>query len=462
MVAAEPSVPEQMQRPRRSRTAPARESESARRMSVVSPFPAGAKAARWVTEKASLDDDSSDGPYFSRVVVAQPVPPTPTTHRPGVLGLGRRLLYRLEKLLSQFRAMYSTASGRDKTCALIQYVALFRAEVLKIVIERTDMNIPLHVVERWQGAIAVNDNVEDTVSKARKVFRLGKFMGEMDKLRVVLRTAKDPVTKWVSALMHVFAFGYFFLDNAAFALAVAIKSHYGHKPVSAKARLARFKDWRNICSALRISLALFGHGRSLSYDLGKLEEVRARAAGISRKLSAYAEAAEVGRAFDASAAAVGKAKTGARGVGGGGAAGKGRAARAKLGKLGDRDGEGRVRGSNSNSNSNSSGDSLGVGTLARLPRKARVNPVGQDIALKQELAKLRSRARKYTRMVQKHTLVLVRSVCNAGILLIRFGLLVPVFGKWSEVAVGIFGAVSAAAGVRQNWPREAIVDDGKK
>jgi hypothetical protein len=106
-------------------------------------------------------------------------------------------------------------------------------------------------------------SLENRISDSRKIFRLGKFLDELDDIRRVIQNTAE--TRWsiklMQLLMHFFAFNYYFLDNILWSMNVGLLKNIrttkrGFKDSRfSKDDLSNMKHERNYQSLYRLILA---------------------------------------------------------------------------------------------------------------------------------------------------------------------------------------------------------------
>ena len=105
--------------------------------------------------------------------------------------------------------------------------------------------------------------MENSMSDSRKIFRLGKFLDELDDMRrVVQNTAEQRWSiKIITLVMHFFAFNYYFLDNVLWAMNIGLLKNIrtnsqGFKDSRfSKQDIVNMKNARNYQSLYRLVLA---------------------------------------------------------------------------------------------------------------------------------------------------------------------------------------------------------------
>lgn len=96
-------------------------------------------------------------------------------------------------------------------------------------------------------SILIQYNVKESISSARKVFRLLRFLDEVKGMSRILRTSKPMPFKVISILTYSFSFMYYLSDNFLWFISVLTTS----KAVDPNLE-KRIKDRKNLFSLLRI------------------------------------------------------------------------------------------------------------------------------------------------------------------------------------------------------------------
>lgn len=95
--------------------------------------------------------------------------------------------------------------------------------------------------------IRIEYNIKESISSARKVFRLLRFLDEVKGMSRILRTSKPFAFKVISIFTYSFSFLYYLSDNVLWLISVLTLS----KAVDPKLE-ARVKDLKNLFSLWRI------------------------------------------------------------------------------------------------------------------------------------------------------------------------------------------------------------------
>lgn len=95
--------------------------------------------------------------------------------------------------------------------------------------------------------IRIEHNVKESISSARKVFRLLRFLDEVKGMAKILRTNKPLPFKILSILTYTFSFMYYVTDNMLWLISVLLTS----KAIDRKYE-GMVKDRKNTFSLLRI------------------------------------------------------------------------------------------------------------------------------------------------------------------------------------------------------------------
>eukprot|EP00742_Colponemidia_sp_Colp-10_P010335 GILJ01011344.1.p1 GENE.GILJ01011344.1~~GILJ01011344.1.p1 ORF type:complete len:328 (+),score=31.64 GILJ01011344.1:30-986(+) len=132
-------------------------------------------------------------------------------------------------------SLMKTSSGRDKLCAVFQYWA----------------GVYSACTPDAQSA-AIADQVEDALSSGRKIFRLLKFLDDVEKIRTVVTQEKaQPLgMRIISILCHVCSFNYYLLDNLIWIDSMGLFGPRDRK------RRKQWKRWRNANSLGRTAFAI--------------------------------------------------------------------------------------------------------------------------------------------------------------------------------------------------------------
>jgi hypothetical protein len=118
-----------------------------------------------------------------------------------------------------FSIFLSSTKGRDKFLAFFQYFFDF----YKSCAEYSSIEkVRFLYRKRKLRTVLLADNLTENVSKARKVFRLLKFLDEVKGMGRMIRSQKPTSIKYLSVLTHSFSFVYYLLDNVIWLVSVFI------------------------------------------------------------------------------------------------------------------------------------------------------------------------------------------------------------------------------------------------
>tara|TARA_B100000795_G_scaffold35074_1_gene23148 strand:- start:1265 stop:2140 length:876 start_codon:yes stop_codon:yes gene_type:complete len=151
-----------------------------------------------------------------------------------------------DQQLLTFRKFLRKSSARDKLLGTIQYGFQLQRAMLP--------------EDAPQSSALIADAFSNSISDARKGFRLLKWIDEYGKIRKIVmapsRTVSAMYWKIVPVTMRLCAFGYYLVDNSIWIRQIILSGSYGRKNKNATRWLSTLKRYKNNFSLWRTIIAL--------------------------------------------------------------------------------------------------------------------------------------------------------------------------------------------------------------
>ncbi|KRW98551.1 WD40-repeat-containing domain [Pseudocohnilembus persalinus] len=148
-----------------------------------------------------------------------------------------------------FSTLLKTTSGRDKFLSLLQYMAQFYYSCAK---HSTLDPVKEQFLKNALQSVRIAKIFEDSLSQARKTFRLLKFVDDAKAMAQALKTKKPWFFKLVQWVEAFFSFNYYLTDNILWIVSLLIQSKYYNHSAAKK-----WKNWKNRFSMWRINVGIF-------------------------------------------------------------------------------------------------------------------------------------------------------------------------------------------------------------